>query len=69
VGTQYRSAIFTADEEQERMAWRVLRELQTEGAWRGHPFVTEIVPFQRFYRAEDYHQDYHARHGGSCRLP
>jgi peptide-methionine (S)-S-oxide reductase len=57
VGTQYRSAIFYHDEQQRREAERLKKELNESGAFRA-PIVTEITPFERFYPAEKYHQDY-----------
>jgi peptide-methionine (S)-S-oxide reductase len=57
VGTQYRSVIFFHDEEQRATAERIKRELDASGAWDA-PIVTEIVPAARFYKAEDYHQNY-----------
>lgn len=56
VGTQYRSAIYYHDEEQKRVAEETRQEAQ---ALYEAPIVTEIVPFERFYRAEDHHQDYY----------
>ena len=58
VGTQYRSAVFYHSPEQKRAAEAVIAELNAEGAW-GRPIVTEVVPLERFYRAEDYHQGYY----------
>jgi len=58
VGTQYRSAIFFHDEEQERLAKEYLAALDSEGIW-DNPIITEIVPFVKFYPAEDYHNDYY----------
>jgi len=57
VGTQYRSVIFYHDEEQKRLAEQVKKELDDARAFRG-PIVTEIAPLEKFYPAEDYHQDY-----------
>ena len=57
VGTQYRSAIFYHSPEQKRVADDVICELSAEDLW-GKPIVTEVVPFQVFYKAEDYHQEY-----------
>jgi peptide-methionine (S)-S-oxide reductase len=57
VGTQYRSAIFYHSEEQKELAARVKAELDKSGTWK-NPIVTEIVPFEKFYPAEDYHQNY-----------
>ena len=56
-GLQYRSAIFYHDEEQKEEALASRRELE-ESRRFSQPIVTEIVPFTRFYPAEDYHQDY-----------
>jgi peptide-methionine (S)-S-oxide reductase len=58
VGTQYRSAIFYHSPEQKRIAEETIRELQDEGVWKG--IVTQVVPFETFYVAEDYHQEYFA---------
>jgi peptide-methionine (S)-S-oxide reductase len=60
VGTQYRSAIFYSSPEQEQTARKVIAQLQTDRTWR-NPIVTELVPLERFYPAEGYHQDYYAR--------
>jgi peptide-methionine (S)-S-oxide reductase len=57
VGTQYRSAIFVHDAEQEAAATASKARLQ-EAARSRRPIVTEIVPAGPFYRAEDYHQQY-----------
>lgn len=57
-GTQYRSAIFYHNEEQKRKAEFYKDELNKAGLWND-PIVTEIVPFKKFYKAEDYHQDYY----------
>lgn len=59
VGTQYRSAIFYHSPEQKETAEQVIAELTAEGVW-GDPIVTEIVPLDKFYVAEDYHQNYYA---------
>lgn len=59
-GTQYRSVIFTHDEEQKATAERVKRELDASGAW-DDPIVTEISPLPRYWPAEPYHQDYFAQ--------
>jgi len=57
VGTQYRSAIFYHNEEQKAVAEQVIQELSSENVWDS-PIVTEVVPFNKFYAAEDYHQKY-----------
>lgn len=66
-GTQYRSAIFYHDEDQEKTAIKVKGEVGRSGKWP-RPIVTEIVPAQEFFAAEDYHQDYLQKnpHGYSC---
>jgi peptide-methionine (S)-S-oxide reductase len=69
VGTQYRSAIFYHSEEQRETAERVKAELDKSGTWK-NPIVTEIVPFEKFYPAEDYHQNYFRNNPnqGYCRM-
>ena len=57
-GTQYRSAVFYHTEQQKELAEKYKRELDAAGAWNA-PIVTEIVPFTKFYKAEDYHQNYY----------
>jgi methionine-S-sulfoxide reductase len=67
VGTQYRSAIFVADEEQRRIAEDIKAEVERSEKWK-KPVVTEIAPASDFYAAEDDHQDYLEKHPGgySC---
>jgi len=60
VGTQYRSVIFTQDEEQADTAHRVIRELEADGTWDA-PVVTEVTRLDAFYEAEGYHQEYYRR--------
>ena len=69
VGTQYRSAIFTHSPEQERTAREVIAELNASGVW-DRPIVTEVVPLEAFYPAEEYHRDYFTRNPeqGYCRV-
>ena len=57
VGTQYRSAIFYHSDEQKRVAEEVIREIADAGIY-DDPIVTEIVPFDKFWPAENYHQEY-----------
>ena len=59
-GTQYRSAIFTHDAEQEKEARAIVKELTGNDTF-GSPIVTEIVPATEFYAAEQYHQQYYER--------
>jgi peptide-methionine (S)-S-oxide reductase len=63
VGTQYRSVIFYHDADQRRVAESMIRELGKEGLWKD-PIVTEVVPLDQFYAAEEYHQDYYRRNPG-----
>jgi len=63
VGTQYRSAIFTTLPEQQTAALEVMRELEAQQLW-SNPIVTQVVPLETFYPAEDYHQEYYARNPG-----
>jgi len=58
VGTQYRSVIFFHDKEQETLAREYIKALDSAKIW-DNPIVTEIVPFEVFYPAEDYHNDYY----------
>ena len=62
VGTQYRSVIFYHTEEQRRTAEEVISEIEAEGIWNS-PIVTEVVSFDEFYVAEDYHQNYFRNNG------
>ncbi len=62
VGESYRSAIFYHDEEQRRVAEETISELEAEGVWND-PIVTEVTPFDAYYRAEDYHQEYFRNNG------
>jgi peptide-methionine (S)-S-oxide reductase len=60
VGTQYRSVIFYHSPEQKQAAEQRISELNTAGIW-ARPIVTQVVPFESFYRAEEYHQGYFRR--------
>ncbi len=60
VGTQYRSAIFYANDEQKQVALASKEALEKSGAYK-RPVVTEISPFTNFYPAEDYHKEYYDR--------
>ncbi len=62
VGTQYRSAIFFHDPEQETAAKASKEQLQTSQRYK-RPIVTEIVPAGKFHRAEEYHQQYLEKRG------
>jgi peptide-methionine (S)-S-oxide reductase len=65
VGTQYRSAIFFHSPAQEAQAVQSKEQAQAKFA---RPIVTQIVPAQTFWRAEEYHQRYHEKHGGACHI-
>lgn len=69
IGTQYRSAIFYHTPEQQAAAERVIKDLTAARVW-SDPIVTEVVPFQAFYPAEAYHQEYFAKNPaqGYCRM-
>ena len=62
VGTQYRSAIYTHNAAQKEVAEQMIRELDAAGKW-ANPIVTEVTPFDVFYKAEDYHQGYYRNNG------
>ena len=59
VGTQYRSAIFYHDDIQKKVATELIAELNAQKIW-DKPIVTEVTLFDKFYMAEDYHQEYFA---------
>ncbi|HEY8272568.1 MAG TPA: peptide-methionine (S)-S-oxide reductase MsrA [Pseudobdellovibrionaceae bacterium] len=67
IGSQYRSAIFYHSENQREIAQEILDRVNKSKAWK-FPLVTEIKPLEKFYRAEDYHQDYLEKHpaGYTC---
>ena len=63
VGPQYRSAIFYADAEQERIAEAYIAQLDAAKVF-GKPIVTQLEPLEKFFEAEAYHQTYAALHPG-----
>jgi peptide methionine sulfoxide reductase msrA/msrB len=63
MGTSYRSAIFYHDAHQREVAERMKAKVDKSGAWK-RPVVTEIVPAQKFWTAEAYHQDYLQKNPG-----
>ncbi len=69
IGTQYRSVIFYHDDKQKETAEAVKAKYEKSGRWK-KPIVTEIVAFEKFYRAEDYHQNYYKSnpHAGYCQV-
>jgi peptide methionine sulfoxide reductase msrA/msrB len=69
VGDNYRSAIFAANEGQAKEAKVFIEEQQKSAKFKHRKIATQVVTGETFYEAEGYHQDYHAKHGGSCPLP
>lgn len=67
IGTAYRSVIFYVDAEQLASAKNVIQRVDASGEWHA-PVVTELTPYQPFYRAENYHQKYLLKHpmGYTC---
>ena len=63
-GTQYRSEIFTTNDEQKRVAAAYIHQLDESGVY-GRRIATRIEPLERFYPAEGYHQDYATLHPDS----
>lgn len=59
IGTSYRSAIFYHIDEQRQIAEEVIKEVTEEGVY-DNPIVTQVAPFDKFYVAENYHQEYFA---------
>lgn len=57
IGTQYRSVVFFRNEEEKRIAQETIAEVATSGVYSDR-IVTTLEPFEVFYQAEDYHQDY-----------
>jgi peptide-methionine (S)-S-oxide reductase len=68
VGTQYRSVVFYRTDEEREVAERMKTELDKSGKWK-NPVVTQIVPFEKFFPAEDYHRNYYRNNPnqGYCR--
>ena len=66
-GTQYRSGIYFSTPEQQAVARAVIAEMTASGVY-GRAIVTEVVPVNNYWPAEDYHQDFFARnpHQGYC---
>ena len=69
VGSQYRSAIFYHTQEQKAIAEATIQDLEAQHLWP-NPIVTEVVPLEAFYPAEDYHQGYFRAHPyqGYCQI-
>jgi peptide-methionine (S)-S-oxide reductase len=67
VGDQYRSAVFTYSDEQQREA---LASRDAEQASHKRPIATQILPAPKFFKAEEYHQRYFEKNGGvACHIP
>jgi len=69
VGTQYRSVIFYHDENQKQTAEQVINEITQARIWN-NPIVTQIEPYNLFYKAEEYHQEYYIKNPAQsyCRI-
>lgn len=67
IGPQYRSLILYHGSEQESVAKTMIEQLDAEGVFR-NPIVTEVQPFEAFFKAEEYHQDYYEKnpYAGYC---
>lgn len=59
IGTQYRSMIFHHSPEQQATAQAAIARLEAAQLWNS-PIITQVVPLEAFYPAEDYHRDYYA---------
>jgi len=68
-GSQYRSMVFPTDDQQMKVAKAFIAAQQKEGKWSSMKITTEIMAAPKFYKAEEYHQDYHLRNGGHCAIP
>jgi len=68
-GTEYRSVIFYTTPEQKNEAEAFIKNMNESNSM-GAPVVTELVPLEKFYEAEDYHKDYYANHenAGYCQV-
>ena len=68
-GTNYRSVVFASTPAQKDAAESFVKSLASTPRFQGRKIATQIVaPGPKFWPAEDYHQDYHRKHGGSCRV-
>lgn len=68
VGTQYRSAVFYHDATQQQLANETIARLTEEKRFGDKKIVTEVTPASTFFKAEEYHQQYFAKNGGSCSI-
>ncbi|MGI0091664.1 MAG: peptide-methionine (S)-S-oxide reductase MsrA [Nitrososphaerales archaeon] len=69
VGSQYRSVIFYENAEQKKIAEEIMSELAKSKVW-DKPVVTELAPVDKFYKAEEYHQNYYENNPaqGYCQM-
>jgi len=65
IGPQYRSAIFYTNDDQKNAAIAFIKQLEAADP-NGPPIVTEVAPFDVFYDAEDYHQQYFRKNAGAA---
>ncbi|MBI2362262.1 MAG: bifunctional methionine sulfoxide reductase B/A protein [Elusimicrobia bacterium] len=63
IGDSYRSAVFYRSDEQRAAAEKVKKAVDASGKWK-KPVVTQVVPFQKWWKAEEYHQDYLQKNPG-----
>jgi len=64
IGTQYRSVIFYHNEIQKQYIEKIIPELNAKNKWH-NPIVTELKPLEKFYSAEQYHQDFYRNNQGN----
>ena len=69
IGSQYRSVVFYTDDDQKKIANDYKSQLDDDDVFK-KPIVTEITKFEKFYKAEDYHQEYYKNNSNApyCRL-
>lgn len=69
IGSQYRSIIFTMDEQQAKLVHQVMQGIESAKIW-DKPLVTQVEPLDNFYLAEEYHQEYFRKnpYSGYCRF-
>lgn len=60
-GAQYRSIAFYKNDEEKKIIQNYMGQLETKNVYGNRPIVTEVKPFEKFYMAEGYHQDYEKR--------
>lgn len=69
VGPQYRSIVLYQNQDQKGSVEKAMEQAEKQAYWKD-PLVTELVPLEKFFRAEEYHQDYFAKnpYKGYCQL-